>query len=271
MKKNDHLDFLYEKMWAAPPNDILEKLDISHNPAIPMELYETVGAPSILPSDKILDMGCGMGVHTMNLAERFSCKVTGIDICKPNLDIAKESCLEKNMENQVSFEEADILDLPYEDGSFNLVWTRDVLIHVFDLQKAFREIRRVLTNNGKAIIFATFETPHLSNIERENLCSDLKILPENIKLDHFIDTFKKEGLKIENQVELHGQWQEYNEEQTQVMSKYLLRTSRMRRNEEQYKKLLGEEIYNIHLSLHLWLLFLMIGKLSSTAFLLSKD
>ena len=81
------------------------------------------------PGSHGLDAGCGIGNHTLWLAEAVSPKghVTGVDISGEALTIAKEKQENSNLKKQVSFEMGDIFDLPFEDRTFDWVWSADVL------------------------------------------------------------------------------------------------------------------------------------------------
>jgi len=76
-----------------------------------------------------LDAGCGIGNHTLWLAEAVSPNghVTGIDISDEALSIAKEKLEKSDLKKQVSFKFGDIFNLPFEDKTFDWVWSADVL------------------------------------------------------------------------------------------------------------------------------------------------
>ena len=87
----------------------------------------------------ILEVGCGLG-HNLALMDNLGdFNLTGIDI----QSYATEKG--KNLYNNINFMNGDLLDLPFEDNSFDLVFSRMVLIHVHpeDLNQAIKEIRRV--------------------------------------------------------------------------------------------------------------------------------
>lgn len=76
-----------------------------------------------------LDAGCGIGNHTLWLAEAVSPNghVTGIDISDEALSIAKQKLEKSDLKKQVSFQFGDIFNLPFEDRTFDWVWSADVL------------------------------------------------------------------------------------------------------------------------------------------------
>jgi geranyl diphosphate 2-C-methyltransferase len=144
MGNENRLDSMYEQLWTSPPNAILDMLDISHSPANPSKLLESVGSPHIPENGEILDFGCGFGLHSIQLAEKFGSKVIGIDICTQNLAVARQNVLDRGLQERIVFERADIENLPYSDNRFSLIWGRAVLMHATDLSKVFLECARVL-------------------------------------------------------------------------------------------------------------------------------
>jgi demethylmenaquinone methyltransferase/2-methoxy-6-polyprenyl-1,4-benzoquinol methylase len=83
-----------------------------------------------LPSgSRGLDAGCGVGNHSLWLAEAVSPggHVTGVDISDECLAVAEEKANKSRVRDQVSFQNGDIWNLPFEDDSFDWVWCADVL------------------------------------------------------------------------------------------------------------------------------------------------
>lgn len=93
-----------------------------------------------IPKDsKILEVGCNVGNQLNHLQEFGYYNLHGIDIC--NLAI-KEA---KRKHSNINFQQASLLNLPFEDNEFDLVFTCGVLIHIhpeYDLSKAMSEIHR---------------------------------------------------------------------------------------------------------------------------------
>lgn len=74
-----------------------------------------------------LDVGCGLGIHTSWLAEAVSPDghVTGVDISNESLARAEGMANKSNLRKQVSFRTGDAWDLPFEDDSFDWLWSAD--------------------------------------------------------------------------------------------------------------------------------------------------
>ena len=99
-------------------------------------------------ASRILDCGCGPGSITIGLAQWApDGQTVGIDIGAEQLDGARARAHDLGVKN-VAFRQGDILDLPFEDDSFDVVFSQTVLFHISDPEKALAEIKRVLRPGG---------------------------------------------------------------------------------------------------------------------------
>lgn len=102
----------------------------------------------ITPQDSVLDIGCGTGLFTRQIAEHTDAHVTGIDISADLLAVARASTTSP----LIRYVEGDAMHLPFEDGTFDVVCGSSVLHH-FDFDRSLAEIYRVLKKGGR-IVFA---------------------------------------------------------------------------------------------------------------------
>jgi SAM-dependent methyltransferase len=93
---------------------------------------------------RVLDAACGEGYGTAMLAAAGARAVVGVDIDKATVDHAREKY-------GLEFERADVAELPFEEGSFDLVVSFETLEHVPDAPRALAEFRRVLADDGLLI------------------------------------------------------------------------------------------------------------------------
>ncbi|BCN24474.1 malonyl-ACP O-methyltransferase BioC [Vibrio alfacsensis] len=100
--------------------------------------------PSDLSNKRILDLGCGTGYFSHLLRERGA-EVVCADISQAMLDKAKQRCGEERMH----YELADAENLPFDDDSFDYVFSSLALQWCVDLSSPLREIRRVLKEGGQ--------------------------------------------------------------------------------------------------------------------------
>lgn len=99
---------------------------------------------------EILDIGCGGGLLTNELS-KMNFNVTGVDIHEEVLQTARDY----DQYKKAKYIKANALNLPFPDGSFEVVCAMDLLEHVEDYQHALREGVRVLKKNG-LFFFHTF-------------------------------------------------------------------------------------------------------------------
>ena len=135
-----------------------------YNPDVLRELpkdvlasYCVVGNPfSLGPVNKgeaVLDIGCGAGVDTLVAAIKVGPegKATGIDLIPDMLKQAKRNLKKTSLEN-VTFQEASAEQLPFPDGTFDVVISNGVFNLIPDKAKALREVIRVLKLSGRFLL-----------------------------------------------------------------------------------------------------------------------
>lgn len=91
----------------------------------------------------VLDAGCGLAYGSAMLAEAGARAVTGVDRAEAILEAARA-----RVGDTVRLQTADLLDLPFADGEFELVACFEVIEHVEDPLAVLDELRRVLTPDG---------------------------------------------------------------------------------------------------------------------------
>lgn len=104
--------------------------------------------PHLRPGMDVLDVGCGPGTITVDLATRVpGGRVMGIDTSGEVLGKAADLAVAQGVEN-VELEKADVMALPYSAAAFDVVHAHQVLQHLEDPVGALREMRRVLRPGG---------------------------------------------------------------------------------------------------------------------------
>lgn len=126
----DEISFIYSKEFAAPrflyEDEIVKK-----------QIKKIIQNKPL----KVLDIGCGAG-HGITLCPKCI-EYSGIDVSQKMLDIAKKYLPSKN------FVLTSVENSPFEDNSFDIcVSFYGALSHVSSIEKAIREINRILSNSG---------------------------------------------------------------------------------------------------------------------------
>jgi ubiquinone/menaquinone biosynthesis C-methylase UbiE len=107
----------------------------------------TVELADLLPVEAgqhIVDIGCGLGGPARYIAQRFKCKVSGLDITPAFVEAANRLTALLRMEDQVTIRHGDGQRLPYADAAFDGAYTQHVTMNVTDRRKFFAESHRVL-------------------------------------------------------------------------------------------------------------------------------
>lgn len=96
---------------------------------------------------KVLDIACGDGYGSYYMSQ-YANNVVGVDIDKVTINSAKN----KYINNNLSFLEGSIIDLPFEDNLFDLIVCFETIEHIKEYDKAIQQIKRVLKNEGLLIM-----------------------------------------------------------------------------------------------------------------------
>jgi ubiquinone/menaquinone biosynthesis C-methylase UbiE len=134
----------------------------------PAEEFHTLGraativladAAAITADDHVLDVGSGLGGPARLLARRYGCRVTGIDLTEELCDVARDLTRRVGLSDRVEIRQGDALDLPFDDGSFDVVWTQHVSMNIADKATLYGEMRRVVKDGGRLAFFDILAGP----------------------------------------------------------------------------------------------------------------
>lgn len=106
------------------------------------------------PGDNCIDLCCGSGDLALRLARQVGSvgHVYGVDFSSELLAIAHSRSQQQYPHPQISWLEADVLDLPFEDNYFDAATMGYGLRNVTDIPRSLKELHRVLKNSAKAAI-----------------------------------------------------------------------------------------------------------------------
>lgn len=104
--------------------------------------------PHLRPTMALLDVGCGPGTVTVDLAERLhEGRVVGVDASAAVLQSARALASEHGVTN-ATFEPANAYELPFDDDTFDVVYAHQLLQHLSDPVAALQEMQRVAVPGG---------------------------------------------------------------------------------------------------------------------------
>lgn len=96
---------------------------------------EFVGKLDLKPGQKVLDVGCGIGGGDFYMADNFDVHVVGIDLSINMVSFALERAIGRSC--TVEFEVADCTKKVYPDNSFDVIYSRDTILHIMVLIISF--------------------------------------------------------------------------------------------------------------------------------------
>ena len=238
-------------------------------------LFDLVADTGLPPGSTVLDIGAREGRYSFELSRRFGFTVRGVEPVRRHLDNAARDLAALSVEEpeaaaRVRIEEGVAEKLTDPSGSVDLIWCRDVLVHVEDLETVFGEFRRVLKPGGRALVFQMTATDWLSPAEAAFMWPPAGIHAASLDPQRFEAAITTAGLSIVRCIQLHGETRERLEEDgVAASSKQLLRVSRMLRNRAAYEERFGTIAYEFMLTDCLWGVYQMIGKLNPRIYVLS--
>ena len=107
--------------------------------------------------DEVLDVGSGIGGPARTLAANFGCRVQGVDLTEEYCRVAQMLTDRVGLNGQVTFRQGNALELPFEDESFDCVWTQHATMNIAEKERLYAEMHRVLRPQGKLVFYDIFE------------------------------------------------------------------------------------------------------------------
>ncbi|HET7343019.1 MAG TPA: methyltransferase domain-containing protein [Methylomirabilota bacterium] len=144
------------------------------------------------PDDTVLDVACGPGLIVVAFA-RVAGHATGIDLTPAMLERARTHAAEQGVTN-VSWQQGDVLPLPYADASFSIVSSRFAFHHFLDPLAVLTQMARVCRPGGTVLVVDTAPPPEkaeaFNRVELLRDPSHVRALP----LAEHLALFRRAGL-----------------------------------------------------------------------------
>jgi len=110
------------------------------------------------PGDRLLDLGSGIGGPARYFADRFGCRVTGVDLTPTFVEAARDLTERCGLADRVAFELASVTALPFPAATFDAATMIHVGMNLPDKAAMAREAARVLKPGGRFLIYDAMRT-----------------------------------------------------------------------------------------------------------------
>jgi ubiquinone/menaquinone biosynthesis C-methylase UbiE len=132
----------------------------------------------IAPGEKVLDAGCGPGVHSVRVA-RAGHPVCAIDFSQTMLGEANKRVSAAGLEKLVEFKQEDLTHLSFPSNSFKYAFSWGVIIHIRNVESALSELARIITPGGRLALY--INNADAVDLKLERLARSLLSKPQSAR------------------------------------------------------------------------------------------
>merc|ERR1711962_1636497 len=148
---------------------------------------------------KVLDIGCGIGGSAFYMARRFGVDVYGVDLSKNMIGIAEDyrsqpELIEPEVKHRVQFYVEDAISMDYPFQFYNVVYSRDTILHTKDKLDLFNKFFNTVKDYGKILEEAGFvdvKAVDTTDLMMDMLKTELEKFKDNKAA--FVEEFSEEG------------------------------------------------------------------------------
>merc|ERR1712156_568645 len=121
------------------------------------------------PGMKVLDIGCGIGGSAFYMARNYMVDVNGIDLSTNMIAIADDyrKEMEPAVKHRTQFYVEDALSMDYPDNFYDVVYSRDTILHIPEKNELFAKFLQTLKPGGRLLIsdYCHGDQPHSNNFK----------------------------------------------------------------------------------------------------------
>mgnify|MGYP000863919067 CR=1 FL=1 len=154
------------------------------------------------PGTRVLDLGSGTGGPAIHMAAHTGCRMSGLEVNAVGVETANRLLAGTDLGGRVDFVQADGMDMPYADATFDVVISMNVMNVFEDKVGLFREVRRVLRPGGTwAFVSGTFDFGPGDGEVRDRLARGYAIPQYTDTLAGYKDKLREAGFTVDEVVE----------------------------------------------------------------------
>ena len=184
--------------------DVLQEHDQDHFGGV--EANDILAAKAgIERSHHVLDVCSGMGGPARYLAQRIGCRVTGLDLTRSRYGCAIRLTRLAKLAHLVDFRLGDALQMPFDDGSFDVVIGQEAWCHVPDKPRLIAECARVVKPGGAIAFTDILRREALQPAEMQRMQQGMPF-PTLETLDGYRDLLIENGCTVIHRDDLSEHW-----------------------------------------------------------------
>lgn len=147
--------------------------------------------PELGPETKVLDIGAGYGGAARHMAKVKGWSCDCLNLSEVQNKKNREFTAEQGLQDKIRVYDGTFEDLPFEENSYDVVWSQDAILHSGDREKVLREVDRVLKPGGYVVITDPMQS---DNASPENL----QPVYDRIHLANLgsVSFYREEGAKL---------------------------------------------------------------------------
>jgi demethylmenaquinone methyltransferase/2-methoxy-6-polyprenyl-1,4-benzoquinol methylase len=142
---------------TVPFTVALERMNRFHEPV----MHAVIAGLGLAPGSRGIDVGCGVGLYTLWLAEAVGPdgQVLGIEPSAERVEAARALVGDRLPPPRLEFQVGDGVEMDAPGGRFDWLWCGNVLHHIPDTQAALKEFARVVKPGGRIVIMESQTLP----------------------------------------------------------------------------------------------------------------
>ncbi|HKJ77410.1 MAG TPA: methyltransferase domain-containing protein [Gammaproteobacteria bacterium] len=151
---SEDADNFYFTIWGGEDLHIglYESEDESIRDASVRTVARMASKPTNLNQDAyVLDLGAGYGGSARYLAKNFGCRVVAENLSEVENERDRQMNKEQGLDHLVEVVDGSFDSVPYEDGTFDVIWSQDAFLHSDDRAKVMAEAARLLKSGGQMV------------------------------------------------------------------------------------------------------------------------
>lgn len=143
----------------------------------------------------ILDVCSALGGPARYLANKYQCKIIGLDATQKMINEAIRRTAQAGLSNLISYKLGNALDMPFKANTFDIVWGQDAWCYITDKERLIKEAHRVLKKRG-IIAFTDWIQVGKMTANEWNALNSFMAFPYMESLNGYESLLKNKGFKI---------------------------------------------------------------------------